>query len=65
MAWSAEYKIELDKLMLEWHEAVQQSHRNQPPTWKSLIGTGKSPAVLINDEYKLKLMELKERYNVN
>ena len=65
MAWSAEYKIELDRLMLEWHEGVQQSHRNQPPAWKSLIGTGKSPAVLINDEYKLKLMELKERYNVN
>ena len=65
MAWSIEYKKELDELMANWQAEIKASLLPKAPGWNSVMGVGKSPTVLINDKYKELLDQLKERHGVN
>ncbi len=64
MGWCKEYQEELDELMKNWQQEIKDSLKKDAPKWNSVLGVGKSETVLINDKYKDKLAEIKERYGI-
>ncbi len=64
MGWCVEYQKELDELMSEWSAEIQKALKKDSPKWNSAMGVGKSETVLINDRYKTKLAELKDKYGI-
>ena len=64
MGWCKEYQDELDELMKKWQGEIKETLKKDAPKWNSVLGVGKSEAVLINDRYKEALDELKRRYGV-
>lgn len=64
MGWCKEYQDELDELMKSWQKEIKDTLKKDAPKWNSAMGVGKSETVLINDRYKEKLAELKERYGI-
>ena len=64
MGWCKEYQEELDALMTEWQAEIKNTLKKDAPKWNSTLGVGKSETVLINDRYKEKLAELKNKYGM-
>ncbi len=64
MSWCIEYQQEFDKLMHDWQTEIKDELKKDAPQWNSTLGVGKSPTVLINDSYKIKLEELKKKYDM-
>ena len=64
MGWCKEYQGELDALMTEWQAEIKNTLKMDAPKWNSTLGVGKSETVLINDRYKEKLAELKNKYGM-
>ena len=64
MGWCKEYQEELDALMTEWQSEIKNTLKKDAPKWNSTLGVGKSETVLINDRYKEKLAELKNKYGM-
>ena len=64
MGWCIEYQQEFDKLMHDWQTEIKDELKKDAPQWNSTLGVGKSPTVLINDSYKIKLEELKKKYDM-
>ncbi|MDD5944684.1 MAG: hypothetical protein PUD43_03045 [Clostridia bacterium] len=64
MGWCKEYQGELDALMTEWQAEIKNTLKKDAPKWNSTLGVGKSETVLINDRYKEKLAELKNKYGM-
>lgn len=64
MGWCIEYQQEFDKLMHDWQQEIKDELKKDAPQWNSTLGVGKSLTVLINDSYKIKLEELKKKYDM-
>ena len=50
--------------MAKWQEEIKNTLKNNAPSFHSALGTVKNENVLINDKYKEKLAEIKEKYGV-
>ena len=64
MGWCDEYQKELDELMAKWQDEIKKTLKNNAPSFHSALGSVKNENVIINDKYRKKLAEIKEKYGV-